>query len=129
MSDDAAMAEVRRAECELYRAQVARDREALRGLLAPDLVYVHSTAVSESREQYLDGIARGSYEYESIDSREVRVRVHGEVAFVDGICDMRVGANGGPAALLHLRFVLAFVRRDGKWLLTHRHAARMPDRA
>lgn len=123
------MAEVRRAERELYRAQVARDREALRGLLAPDLVYVHSTAVAESREQYLDGVAEGMYEYESIASRETRVRVHGDVAFVDGICDMRVGAAGGPAALLHLLFVLAFVRSDGRWLLAHRHAVRMPGSA
>lgn len=129
MDDDAVMAEVRRAEGDLYRAQVARDREALRGLLAPDLVYVHSTAVAESREQYLDGVAQGLYEYESIDSREVRVRVHGDVALVDGICDMRVGAKGGPAALLHLKFVLVFVRKDGKWLLMHRHGVRMPERA
>lgn len=117
--------EVLRAERDLYRAQVARDRDALRGLLAPDLVYVHSTAVAETREQYLDGVARGLYEYESIGSRDTRVRVHGDTAFIDGICDMRVGAHGGPAALLHLLFVLAFVRRDGKWLLVHRHAVRV----
>lgn len=123
-----AVSEVLRAERELYRAQVARDCDMLRTMLAPDLVYVHSTAVAETREQYLDGVAQGLYEYESIGSRETRVRVHGDTAFIDGICDMRVGARGGPAALLHLLFVLAFVRRDGKWLLLHRHAVRMPDK-
>lgn len=120
------MSEVLRAERDLYRAQVARDRDALRGMLAPDLCYVHSTAVAETREEYLDGIAQGLYEYESIGSRATRVRVNGDTALVDGICDMRVGAKGGPAALLHLLFVLAFVRRDGRWLLLHRHAVRMP---
>ena len=126
MKDDAAIAQVRNAERDLYRAQVARDRDALREMLAPDLVYVHSTAVAETREQYLDGIAEGLYEYESIASRDVRVRVHGDAAFVDGICDMRVGAHGGHAALLHLVFVLAWIRRDGAWRLVHRHAVRMP---
>lgn len=125
MENDAAI-EILRAERDLYRAQVARDRDSLRAMLAPDLCYVHSTAVAETREEYLDGIAQGLYEYESIASRETRVRVHGDAAFVDGICDMRVGAKGGPAALLHLLFVLAFVRRDGRWLLVHRHAIRMP---
>lgn len=121
------MAELRRAEHALYRAQVAHDRDTLRALLAPELVYVHSTAVAETREEYLDGIAQGLYEYQDIASHDVRVRIYNDAALVDGICDMQVGAMGGPAALLHLLFVLAFVRRDGKWLLAHRHAVRMPD--
>ena len=127
MADDAATKEVLRAEQDLYRAMVARDRTALREMLAPDVVYVHSTAVAESRDEYLAGVAAGLYEYESVSSRGVRVRIHGETAFVDGICDMRVGARGSPAGLIHLLFVLAFVRRDGAWRLVHRHAVRIPD--
>lgn len=126
MAGSDAVSEVLRAERDLYRAQVARDRDALRAMLAPDLCYVHSTAVAETREEYLDGIAEGRYAYESVGSRDVRVRVNGDTALVDGVCDMRVGAKGGPASLRHLLFVLAFVRRDGRWQLLHRHAVRMP---
>ena len=127
MSHDAAVKEVLRAEQDLYRAMVADDRTALRQMLAPDVVYVHSTAVAESRDEYLAGVAAGLYEYESVTSRGTRVRIHGETAFIDGICDMRVGAKGKPATLIHLMFMLAWVRSEGAWRLVHRHAVRMSD--
>jgi ketosteroid isomerase-like protein len=127
VAGDAATKEVLRAEQDLYRAMVAHDRTALQKMLAPDVVYVHSTAVAESRDEYLAGVAAGLYEYRSVTSRGVRVRVHGETAFVDGICDMRVGTKGGPATLIHLLFVLAWIRNGGQWQLLHRHAVRIPD--
>jgi len=127
MSADA-KAEVLRAEHDLYRAMVADDRAALAALIADDVVYVHSTAVSESREEYFAGLDKGLYEYEAVGSRDVRVRVYGDTALTDGVCDMRVGALGKPAVLIHLLFVLAWVRRDGAWRLVHRHATRMPDK-
>lgn len=118
--------EVLRAEQDLYRAMAVQDIAALEGLMAPDVVYVHSTAVSESRSEYLAGVAEGRYDYESVASRGVRVRVYGDVAFIDGICDMRVGVRGMPRSLIHLLFVLAWVRRDDGWKLVHRHAVRIP---
>ena len=119
-------ADVRRAERALYDAMVAKDFAALRRILAPDLVYVHSTAVAESRDEYLAGVDQGLYEYASVESRDVRVRVHDTIALVDGICDMEVGARGEPKALIHLLFVLVWRRDQGEWRLVHRHATRMP---
>ena len=123
-----ATAEVLRAEQDLYRAMVADDRAALAALIGEDVVYVHSTAVAESRDEYFAGLDQGLYEYEAVSSRDVRVRAYGDTALTDGICDMRVGAQGQPAVLIHLRFVLAWVRSDGRWRLVHRHATRIPDR-
>lgn len=125
MIDPGTQAEVRRAERALYDAMVARDFAALERLLAPDLVYVHSTAVAESRTEYLAGVARGLYEYESVDSRGVRVRGVGSIVLMDGICDMRVGAKGLPPQMIHLLFVLVWSRAPSGWQLLHRHATRM----
>lgn len=118
--------EIARTERALYDAMVARDFAALEALLAPGLVYVHSTAVVETRDQYLAGIARGLYEYESVGSRDVRVRGNEAMLLQDGICDMRVGAMGKPAALIHLLFVLVWSKAQSGWQLLHRHATRMP---
>lgn len=126
VADERAVQEVLRAERDLYRAMEAHDIEALRRMLAPDVVYVHSTAVSESREAYLAGVADGLYDYESVASRDVRVRVYGNVALVDGVCDMRVGERGKPRDLIRLMFALAWVRTDDGWTLVHRHAVRIP---
>ena len=125
MADPAIVQEVLEAERELYRAMVARDVEALGRVLAPDLVYVHSTAVAETLEAYLAGVSAGLYEYESVASHDAAVRVHGNVAFIDGICTMRVGTAGSPKELIHLRFVLAWARQPDEWRLVHRHATRV----
>lgn len=118
--------EIRAAEAALYRAQIAKDLAALDRLLSPDLVYVHSTAVAESKRAYLDGIAQGLYEYAGIDSRDVRVRVGGDVAVTTGICDMVVGETGQRKQLTHLLFVLVWIRQAGAWRLAYRQATRMP---
>ena len=123
------MNEVLRAEQELYRAMVADDRAALEAVIDEDVVYVHSTAVAETREDYFAGLDKGLYQYKAVTSREVSVRVYGDTALTDGICDMRVGAHGKPAVLIHLLFVLVWVRRNGRWRLVHRHATRIADPA
>ena len=119
--------DVLRAEQDLYRAMVADDRAALAALIADDVVYVHSTAVAENRDEYFAGLDKGLYEYEEVTSHDARVRLYGDTALIDGICDMRVGAHGGPAVLIHLLFLLVWVRRGDRWRLVHRHATRIPE--
>jgi ketosteroid isomerase-like protein len=114
------------AERALYQAMIKKDYAALEQILSPDLVYVHSTAVAESKVEYLAGMAKGLYEYESIATRDTRIRVHGDVTLVDGFCDMRVGVAGQPKGLIHLLFVLVWVRDGVAWRLEHRHATRLP---
>jgi hypothetical protein len=105
---------------------IAKDFAALEQILSPDLVYVHSTAVAESQKEYLAGVTKGLYEYESIASRQTHVRAHAPLALIDGICDMVVGSAEKPAMLIHLRFVLVFINAGGRWRLLHRHATRIP---
>jgi ketosteroid isomerase-like protein len=127
MSDAATVQQILDAERSLYRAMIAKDYAAFERLLSPDLVYVHSTAVAESRAEYVAGVAKGLYDYESISTRDAKARVHGDVALIDGICEMKVGVEGRPKDLIHLLFVLVWVRHEGAWQLEHRHATRMPD--
>ena len=118
--------QILQAERDLYRAMIVQDFAALDRILSPDLVYVHSTAVAETKQEYLQGVATGLYEYEDITTRGTRVRVLGDVALVDGICDMKVGKGKQPKDRIHLLFVLVWVRDGDAWRLEHRHATRMP---
>ena len=119
------LAEITCAERALYTAMIAKDFATLEVILSPELVYVHSTAVSENREQYLAGVALGLYEYESIDSGCPRIRIDGSTATIDGILKMRVGERGKPKELLSLLFTLIWVKAGGKWLLYYRQATRI----
>jgi ketosteroid isomerase-like protein len=118
--------EIRAAEAALYRAMIAQDFSALREILAEDLVYIHSTAVAETRQAYLEGVADGLYDYASIDSREVVTRVDGATAVQTGTVAMSVSARGEPKQLTQLLFTLVWRRHAGGWRLAVRQATRIP---
>jgi ketosteroid isomerase-like protein len=122
---DAGSQDVRCAERALYDAMIARDFAALERILDPDLAYVHSTAVTESKKEYLAGVLRGLYEYEHIETPDARIRVYGQVALIDGVCDMRVGVTGAPKESIRLLFVLVWRNTGDGWRLVHRHATRI----
>jgi len=119
---------VGKAERLLYAAMICKDYAALEQILSAGLVYVHSTAVAESKAEYLAGIAKGLYEYERIESHGVGTRVHGDVAIMSGTVVMSVGASGQPKAPVHLLFVLVWVKRADAWQLEYRQATRLSDR-
>jgi ketosteroid isomerase-like protein len=124
-SHEGAENEVRRAERALYDAMVAKDWAALDRILASDLAYGHSTGVMETKGEYLAALGKDVYLYEAISSRDVTVKIFGDAALMHGIVDMDA-AGGGAKRVLHLLFVLAFVKRDGRWQLYLRHATRIP---
>ena len=112
------------AERALYRAQVAGSVDEIRPMLGANLVYIHSTGVAETREEYLDGVANGLYEYGEIESRDTRVQLFGDVAIINGVVAMTVSAHGGTKTLIHLLFCLVWIREDGAWRLDFRQAMR-----
>jgi uncharacterized protein DUF4440 len=125
--DAAGRSQILEAAQSLYTAMIRKDFAALEQILSPDLVYVHSTAVAESKGEYLAGVANGLYEYESIASRDVDTTIHGNVAIMHGTVDMLVGAAGEPKGLIHLLFILVWLKRAGAWQLEYRQATRQPD--
>lgn len=118
--------EIAAAERALYRAMITRDFAALDTILADDLVYIHSTAVAETKEAYLAAIGDGLYEYGAIESSAVTVRFHDGVAIQTGTVVMVVGARGQPKAPVSLLFTLAWKCGPQGWRLWQRHATRFP---
>ncbi len=121
--DDAAG--IAAAERALYRAMIAQDFAVLDAILADDAVYIHSTAVAESKRGYLDGVRDGLYQYGSIDSDGVSVRYCGEVAIQTGTVRMTVSARGRPKLPIALLFSLVWKREQLGWRLWQRQATRV----
>jgi len=109
-----------------YRAQIAGSIDEIEPFLSADLVYVHSTGVAESKEEYLAGVTDGLYEYGMIESRDTRLQVFADVAVMNGIVDMTVSAHGTAKQLIHLLFCLVWVRQGDAWRLDFRQATRIP---
>lgn len=105
---------------------IANDGAALAALTSDDLVYVHSTAVAETKAEWLAGVARGLYDYRTIESRGVTIKSYSDAAVMHGIVDMAVATGGKPVELLHLQFVLVWVREAARWRLLLRQTTRIP---
>jgi ketosteroid isomerase-like protein len=128
-STDARRTELRQqvldSEQALYRAQVAGNIDQIEPLLGADLVYIHSTGVAETKDEYLAGVAYRLYEYGMIESRDTRLQVFGDVAIMHGVVGMTVSAHGAAKQLIHLLFCLVWVRQGDAWLLDFRQATRI----
>lgn len=126
VDSDADKAAVLAAETALYRAMIDTDLAALSGILSADLVYIHSTAVAEGRDLYLKRVSERRYDYRSIASRDVTVRIRQDLAVMYGTLDMDVATAGGPPVMMHLLFTLVWTRQDGAWKLSLRQSTNIP---
>jgi len=107
---------VQRSEQARFDAQVRRDTSALRRLLGDDLTYIHSNALVESKDHFIETIALGRIVYDSLVPVEMRRRVFGEAVVSDGKVRVQVQMNG-QTVRADLLVTTVHVRRDGRWQL------------
>jgi ketosteroid isomerase-like protein len=112
-------------ELQRFDAMVRADTQALRAMLADDLIYVHSNALIETREDHLQAIIGQKLIYKSMKREEARVRYFGKTAIVNGTVavDGKINANDFAVRLLYS----AVYRRLGKgWQLVNWQSTRIP---
>ncbi len=75
-------AEIEHAEDARYKAMIDRDYAALERLLADDLLYTHSSAVTDTKQSYLESLKSGRTRYLAARRDGVVIRGYGDVAGV-----------------------------------------------
>ena len=118
-------AEVRKAEDARIAATIKGDVPALSALLAEGMTYVHSSAKLETRQEFLDLIKSGFYQYKSIAHRDVTVRFYGTTAILAGLTDVEVVSGGTPASP-KLRFTEVWVNGKAGWQMAAWQSTRLP---
>ncbi len=107
------------AEQKRRAALLAHDIDALGALMAPGLVYVHSTGGRDSRESYLESIRSGALRYLAVDFNDLQVHpLPGEVAIVTGRMKAAI-VRHGQALDVSSHFMTAWARQEGhpQWRL------------
>jgi ketosteroid isomerase-like protein len=107
-----------------FAAQIEGDVAALDKLLAPELTYVHSSGVLDSKESFVGAIQSGKTRYKSITPEEVKVRSFGDVEIVSGKATIDVAADGKDIHVV-LRYTDVWVKRDGRWQMVSWHSTRV----
>jgi hypothetical protein len=108
---------VRAAEQQRFDAMMKQDVAALDTLLDEDLTYVHTGGELQSKSEFIDLIRSKGLVYESIAPSEIHVSMHEGMAIVTGLSQMRVRSATGSSSF-QIRFTEAYIRREGRWLLT-----------
>ena len=101
--------EALKAEDARYAAQTTSDFDALQRLYGDDLVYVHSTAVTDSKASYIDR-QRSGLHYRVMRPSDVKIRVFGCLAIITGRGDYEVTQNGQDSSP-HLLFTSIWAKR------------------
>ena len=119
--------QVIQAEKDRFAAMIKGDRPALEKLLADDLTYTHSSALFETKEQFIKSVTSGNIDYVSIEPSETdwKVRVDGNTAIVNGVAAVNV-IDTGKDLKIKIRFTTTHTNRGGAWQLRAWQATRFP---
>jgi ketosteroid isomerase-like protein len=101
-------------EDQRFSAMVARDFAALEKLVHGDLLYTHSSGLTDTKASWLESMKAGKTSYKSASCSERQVRLFGEVALVRGKAAIEAEINGQPRSL-KLLFLNAWVRTPQGW--------------
>jgi len=115
---------VEQAERGWAKAVIAADFAALEKIFADDLIYTHSSGVTETKAEYI-GKLRSGTKYEAIDYNSVTVRVYGDTSIVHAKARFKVttptGGIDSNLVMLHV-----WLKSDGGWKLAAHQSTRLP---
>ena len=119
--------EVLQAEKDRFAAMIKGDKAALDRLLADDLTYTHSSALFESKAQFIASVTSGNIDYVSVTPSEAdwKVRVNGSTAIVNGVAAVNV-IDTGKDLKIKVRYTTIHTNRGGHWQLQAWQATRFP---
>lgn len=117
--------DVREIHAARFQAMLKNDLEALAPLLADDLVYIHSAAELETKQQFLERLRSGALRYRAIEPSETVVRTYGPVAIVTGRAKVKV-TSGGNDRELDMRYTSVYRNTGNRWQLVSWQSTRVP---
>ena len=120
-------AQVLAAEDARYAAQTRLDYTALERLLADDLVYIHSSAVVDNKQSYIDSMRNGSVRYLAMKCSEVQVRTFGCLAVMTGVGYFDVQIKD-KLLNVELRFHSLWINREGRLQFVSWQSTRLPQK-
>lgn len=106
------------AELSRFEAMTHADTAALKPLLADDLWYVHSNALTETKKVHLNAIASRKLVYEKMERESASVRTYGKTALVNGKLLVRGKLNGNPFEL-RLFYSAVYRKKHRFWQLVN----------
>ncbi len=119
--------EVRQAEQQRVQALLRGDGEALKRIWADDYSLITYRGDLRNRSHRLEAIRLGTLKMEAITNDIVDLRVYGDTALVHGFAFRKFTENGRKVQGT-FRFSRLWVKKDGRWQLSHAHFTQTQDK-
>jgi ketosteroid isomerase-like protein len=122
---DATARELRALETTWDDAVVRKDRASLERIVADDFVSIGSGGALSDKQRMIAAVLDPELKIEPFETRDVVVRVYGDVAILTGWFAQR-GSYHGNAYETASRYTDVYVRRNGTWRAVSAQSTRMP---
>ena len=100
-----------KAELARYAAQTSNDFAGMEKLFGNDLTYNHSSAATDSKASYIEGMRSGRTKYRKMTpNADVKTRTYGCVAIITGTAAYEVTSRGEDRTV-PLRFTAIWAKR------------------
>jgi hypothetical protein len=110
------------AELKWTDAVIHGDGAALEKLMAPDILYTHSSAMTQTRAEFIKAATSGSTKYTAIDFSDVVVRQYGRTVIITHKAVFKTVQNGET----HLFVGEVWAEQNGGWQMVSRQATKLP---
>ena len=101
------------------------DAAALEKLLHIQLIYGHSTGITDSKASYIGKVASGKQKYAGVEQEIVKMQQVGETYIVHAKMHM-FGVNQNGKFDDRLMLMQTWIKRDGRWQLVAHQTAKLP---
>jgi hypothetical protein len=98
------------------RALLNADLATLDRITAENYVHVESNGRCRSKTEFLDGLVRSEYRFQSFVIDENSVQIVGPVAVVTGRYHNNICTRKGLQPTKYARHIRVYVKNDGVWL-------------
>jgi ketosteroid isomerase-like protein len=118
--------DVKAAEQAWFDGITKNDFPKLEKVLADDLYYLHSTGVVDTKESYIKSMSSGKQKYSSGKINDLKIRVYGTAAVINGDANFEFVTNGKPGKG-HLKYTHVFVKSAKGWQLVSHQSLKIVD--
>jgi Domain of unknown function (DUF4440) len=97
-----------------FAAMIEGDWTALQTLVHDQLLYTHSSALTDNKASWLESMTSGKTKYKGASFADRRVRMIGDAALVTGAAAIEAEINGQPRSL-RLKFLNVWTKTPQGW--------------
>ncbi len=121
MTDDREL--IREMYRKYWRCMIGKDVDGLRSLMAEDYSLLHMTGVKQSGDEFLKGLADGTFNYDSADHDSIDVTLNGSSALMTGKSRVTAAVYGGRKHNWRLQGDFTLRKENGTWKFTGSRAS------